>query len=138
VAVIAGMGEETIAEIVENADGMLDGARLILQPNVAAPYLRRHLNAAGWRILREELVRDGRRIYIIIEAQEGAQSLSEVEAEVGPALLDQKPPLLKDYAAFRLRVARKALSGAENGSDAENAAVLRREIEIWEDVDKCL
>ena len=73
-----------------------------------------------------------------LQGQEGAQSLSEVEAEVGPALLDQKPPLLKDYAAFRLRVARKALSGAENGSDAENAAVLRREIEIWEDVDKCL
>ena len=137
-AVIAGMGGETIAEIIEGAAGRLDGARLILQPNVAAPYLRKKLNACGLRIIREELVRDGRRIYLIIEAVEGEQSLSEKEAEVGPVLLEKKPALLKDYAAFRLRVAGKALSGAENGSDAGNMAALKREIAIWEEVDACL
>ena len=40
-AVIAGMGGETIAEIIEGSQGKLSGARLILQPNVAAPQLRR-------------------------------------------------------------------------------------------------
>ena len=34
-AVIAGMGGETIAHIIENSSGKLEGARLILQPNVA-------------------------------------------------------------------------------------------------------
>lgn len=137
-AVIAGMGGETIAEIIEGADGRLDGARLILQPNVAAPYLRGRLNACGYRISREALVRDGRRIYIIIEAAEGCQALTDMEIEVGPVFLKEKPALLKDYAAFRLRVARKALAGAENGSDPANVAALKKEIAIWEEVDACL
>ena len=53
-------------------------------------------------------------------------------------LLKQKPALLNDYTQFRLRVARKALAGAENGSDTENIEALRREIEIWEGVEACL
>ena len=136
-AVIAGMGGETIAGILERAEGRLDGARLILQPNVAAPQLRRRMNACGWRIAQEALVRDGRRIYLILAAVQGEQSLGERECTVGPVLLRERPPLLKDYAQFRLRVARKALGGAERGGDGESVAALRREIEIWEEVEAC-
>lgn len=137
-AVIAGMGGETISEILENSDGRLDGARLILQPNVAAPQLRRCLNARGWKIVNEALVRDGRRIYVIIEAHPGDQVLSEVEYEVGPVLLKNKTQELADYTAFRLRVARKALDGAQNGSNDETIDALKKEIMIWEDVERCL
>ena len=136
--VIAGMGGETIAEIIEGSEGRLKGSRLILQPNVAGPELRRRMNACGWRIIREELVRDGRRIYLIIEVIEGDQCLSDVQAEVGPVLLEKKPALLKDYAAFRIRVAKKALAGAQHGSDEAVIAALKKEIAIWEDVDACL
>ena len=137
-AVIAGMGGETIAEIVENSQGKLDSARLILQPNVAAPELRARLNACGWRIVDEELARDGRRVYLILAVERGAQRLNEEETEVGPALLAKKHPLLTDYARFHLRVARKALEGARAGSDAMAAAELERRIAIWEEVEKCL
>ncbi len=137
-AVIAGMGGETIAGIVEASAGRLDGARLILQPNVAANQLRRRLNGCGWRIADEALARDGRRIYPILVAVRGEQELSEVQAEAGPVLLERRSPLLADYAAFRLRVARKALDGALQGGDAANIEALRREIAIWEDVEKCL
>lgn len=137
-AVIAGMGGETIAGIVEASAGRLDGARLILQPNVAANQLRRRLNGCGWRIADEALARDGRRIYLILAAVRGEQELSEVQAEAGPVLLEKRPPLLADYAAFRLRVARKALDGALRGGDAADIEALRREIAIWEDVEKCL
>ena len=137
-AVIAGMGGETIAEIIEGSHGKLDGARLILQPNVAAPELRRRLNACGWMIADEALVRDGRRIYLMLEVRQGKQQLSDREYEVGPVLLKNKPELLADYAAFRIRVARKALLGAQNGNDQQVVDLLRREIEIWEDVEKCL
>ena len=137
-AVIAGMGGETIAEIIEGSCGKLDGARLILQPNVAAPYLRRKLNELGWMITGEELVRDGRRIYLVLEARQGKQLLSGQEYEVGPVLLKKKPELLADYAAFRIRVAKKALEGAQMGNDESIAAALKREIEIWEDVQACL
>ena len=86
-AVIAGMGGETIASIVEGSAGRLCGARLILQPNVALASLRRRLNKCGWRIVDEDLVRDGRRVYPILVAVEGAQQLSPLQAEAGPVLL---------------------------------------------------
>ena len=137
-AVIAGMGGETIASIVEESAGRLHGARLVLQPNVALASLRRRLNQCGWRIVDEDLVRDGRRIYPILMTTEGEQHLSELQAEAGPVLLERRPPLLADYTAFRLRVARKALSGAQQGGNAENIAELRREIKLWEEVEACL
>lgn len=137
-AVIAGMGGETIAEIVEGSQGRLRGSRLVLQPNVASPQLRRRLNGCGWRIIDERLVRDGRRIYLIIEACEGAQRLSDAEYEVGPLLMQSKPALMADYAAFRLRVARRALDGAQKGGDEACIAALKREIGIWEEVERCL
>ena len=137
-AVIAGMGGETIAGILENARGKLDSARLILQPNVAAPELRSRMNACGWRISDEQLARDGRRIYLILAAERGNQPLDEKQTEVGPILLRNRPSLLKDYAQFRLRVDRKALEGARAGSDAAIVAELEKRISIWEDVERCL
>jgi len=137
-AVIAGMGGETIAEILEASGGKLDGARLLLQPNVAAPYLRRRLNAFGWRITDEALVRDGRRIYVIIGVEPGEQRLSDAEYEVGPVLLKNHPEPIGDYARFRLRVAGKALEGALNGADETVVEGLRTEIKIWKGVEECL
>ncbi|MBQ3575086.1 MAG: SAM-dependent methyltransferase [Clostridia bacterium] len=136
--VIAGMGGETIADIIENSDGRLDGAVLLLQPNVAAPQLRRRLNNAGWMIVDEALPKDGRRIYPIIKAVQGKQQLTEAEAEAGPVILKNKPETLREYASFRIRVAGKALAGAENGAAEEQISALRREIAIWEDIEKCL
>ena len=138
VAVIAGMGGETISSIIQNAQGHLDGARLLLQPNVAAPQLRAALNRCGWRISREALARDGRRIYPIIEAVEGCQALNEAELEVGPTLLCEKPPLLRDYARFHIRIAEKALSGALRGGNAASISALEHTLEIWKDVEKWL
>jgi len=133
-AVIAGMGGETIAEIVENANGRLDGAKLILEPNVAAAQLRQRLNAAGWMIENEVLVRDGRRIYPILVAVQGSQQLTDVEQTVGPVLLKTRPALLNDYAAFRIRVLKKALLGAEKGSDTAMIGAIRSELSTWEGI----
>ena len=130
VAVVAGMGGQTIAGIVERGRDILSGSRLVLQPNVAAPELRARLRAAGFRITDETIVRDGRRLYIIIVAEAGEMRLTPEEAEVGPVLLRRRPPLLSDYAAFRLRVAGKALQGARRGHG--DAAAFEREISIWE------
>ena len=138
VAVIAGMGGETISSIIQNAQGHLDGARLLLQPNVAVPQLRAALNRCGWHISREALARDGRRIYPIIEAVEGCQALNEAELEVGPVLLREKPPLLRDYARFHIRIAEKALSGALRGGNAASISALEHTLEIWKDVEKWL
>ena len=134
VAVIAGMGGGTIARIIRAGREKLGAARLILQPNVGAPELRSALCACGYRITNECVARDGRRNYVIIEARPGGASYSERELIVGPVLLQKLPKELRPYAEFRLRVARKALQGAQAAEDAAQADALRREAGIWEEV----
>ncbi len=132
VAAIAGMGGQTIAGIVERGREVLRGARIVMQPNVAAPELRARLQAAGFCITHEAIARDGRRLYIVIAAQAGDMRLTPEEIEVGPVLLRSGAPELADYAAFRLRVARRALEGARKAR--RETRDFEREIEIWEAV----
>ncbi len=136
--VIAGMGGTTAAGIVERGREKLGDARLIFQANVANPELRERLMHAGYRISDERVVKDGRRHYIIMEAVPGQAAYDERELIVGPVLLKEKPSALAGYAEFRLRVARKALIGAERGGAEEEISALRKEIRIWEDVQACL
>lgn len=136
--VIAGMGGTTVAGIIERGREKLGDARLILQANVANPELRKRLTQAGYRISDERVVKDGRRYYIIIEAVPGCAKYSDAELMVGPVLLREKPETLAGYAEFRLRVARKALIGAEHGGETDIISELREEIRAWEDVQACL
>lgn len=133
-AVIAGMGGETIAHIIAHSNGMLDGAKMVLQPNVAAKQLRECLAHEGWKIIDEAFAKDGRRIYPVICAEKGSMSLDEREALIGPVFLKKRPALLEEYRQFRLRVLNKALRGASVGTDLQNIEELKREIEIWEGI----
>ena len=137
-AVIAGMGGTTIAGIIREGRDALGGARLVLQPNVAAPALRGELSAAGYAITDERVVQDGRRNYLILCAAPGKSDYGLKERIVGPVLLQRLPAELRPYAQFRLRVAKKALKGAEAAADAAQREPLEQEIAIWEEVlDAC-
>ena len=136
-AVIAGMGGATIAQIVREGRERLGSARLILQPNVAAPQLRRALSECGYAIDDERVARDGRRNYVVIAAKPGASDYDERQLIVGPVLLERMPEELMPYARFRLRVAKKALEGARASGDRTQSEPLLREIAIWEEVVSC-
>ena len=86
-------------------------------------------------ILREG--RDGRRNYVVICARPGSASYDERQRIVGPVLLERRPEELTPYAQFRLRVAKKALAGAQSAADRAQAEPLEREIAIWEEVLTC-
>lgn len=134
VAVIAGMGGETIAGIVERGLEKLGDAKLVMQPNVAAPFLRSEIARLGYKITDERIVRDGRRLYIIIAAEKGEAEYDDFQLNVGPILMEKKPAELFEYAIFRLNVAAKALKGIAPGSGEGGEMV--REKEIWEEVIK--
>ena len=135
---IAGMGGATIADIVRRGRDRLGQARLVLEPNVAAPQLRKSLSDCGYAITDERVVQDGRRNYVILRAEPGTSRYSERELVVGPVLLERMPPELEPYARFRLRVSRKALAGAERSADEAQILPLQREVEIWKEVCACL
>ena len=138
VTVIAGMGGVLIADIIKNGREMLGSSRLVLQPNVAARELRQTLMEQGYKITDEAIAPDGRRNYVIIAAEPGESRYSEKELIVGPILLKKLPDTLAPYAAFYLRVAQKALKGAERGGDDKQIDALNHEIAIWEEVAQCL
>lgn len=66
--VIAGMGGETIAEIIGNEKRPLDNINFILQPMTRSEYLRKWLYMNGFEIIREDAVVCDRFIYSVINA----------------------------------------------------------------------
>ena len=132
VAVIAGMGGETISGIIARGRDELADARLVLQPNVAAEDVRRQLTESGYAIRDEAVVRDGRRLYIIIAAEPGSMELNDMQLTVGPVLMEKKPDTLFEYADFRIRVAKKAMAELEKGG--HDGSRLAAELALWEEV----
>ena len=135
-AVIAGMGTATIMHILAGGWAALGEARLVLQPNLDAHILRAFLVENGYRVADEAIARAGLRHYVIIAAEKGSAAYSPMELACGPVLLKRGGPLFFSFAQFRLRVARKALAGAE-GADPARAGELRAEIAVWEDAERC-
>jgi tRNA (adenine22-N1)-methyltransferase len=83
---ILGMGGELIAGIVSSSRLAADpDVRLILQPMTKAAELRAALDALGFRIDGETVVRDGRRLYqVILACYDGVvRTSSPLELELG-------------------------------------------------------
>lgn len=126
---IAGMGGETIAAILTACPWAVAGEhRFLLQPMSAAEDLRAYLNGNGFRILGETLVKEGRSLYVVIEAVPGADTpYTPAELWAGRQLAD-RDPLRGAYLDKLLRRAESALAGAEASrreSDAARAETLQ-------------
>ena len=80
--VVAGMGGETITKILGECEFELDGIRLILQPMTKADVLRKWLTDYGYKIVSENGVAEGEKLYTIITAtaMPGCGFLTEFEA----------------------------------------------------------
>jgi tRNA (adenine22-N1)-methyltransferase len=96
IVVIAGMGGQTIIEILnDNPEVTRALTRLILQPMVAASTVRRWLEENGWYLVDECLVQDDGRLYEIVVAEQGKAIICEsVMYDIGPKLWNDKPELL--------------------------------------------
>ena len=67
--VCAGMGGETMVSILSNAPWLKSGKyRLILQCQTRNHLLRRYLSDNGWQIAREQVLKDGKFLYTVLEA----------------------------------------------------------------------
>lgn len=98
--IIAGMGGETIIEILENEKGC---KYFVLQMQTAHKELRKYLSAHGYIIQKESVCREGNKMYTALLAIRGeGEKLSETEMEIGPRLIEEKPPLFYEYVRYRL------------------------------------
>jgi tRNA (adenine22-N1)-methyltransferase len=119
--VIAGMGGETIAAILEAAPWTREKL-LILQPMTKSERLRGWLFHKGYRVLSEALVDDGG-LYEILTATGGHDCpYAPGELLTGHLALARLSPLFPARLAALIAKLNRAASGLENRTDAESAA----------------
>lgn len=96
--IIAGMGGETIASILQNAEWTKDDVLLILSPHTKQAVLRRFLTENGYYIRQEKLVKDAGRLYPVLVAQGGeAPAYSAAELHTGLFSHIKDDPLFAEY-----------------------------------------
>jgi tRNA (adenine22-N1)-methyltransferase len=82
--VIAGMGGETIAEIIANAPWIhREGVHFVLQPMTKADRLRKWLLVNGFEIQREDACACGRFVYTILSAIKAGEGKCLYEHDYG-------------------------------------------------------
>ncbi|MBQ8807978.1 MAG: SAM-dependent methyltransferase [Clostridia bacterium] len=98
--IIAGMGGENIAQILENEKGC---TYFVLQMQTAHRHLREYLSTHGYVIEKEAIAREGNKMYTALLATCGkSYELSQIQKEIGPFLIENRPPLFYDYVRYRL------------------------------------
>ena len=115
--VIAGMGGETIASILEGAPWTReDGVLLLLQPMTKTEYLRIWLADKGYHFTEERLVSDKSFLYPILCVKGGEARALTLEESYGGLLLD-KDPLWEQYLSQqmkKIRIRMEGLTHSEN------------------------
>ena len=135
VVTIAGMGGETIADILAAAPWTREeGHSYILQPMSGMDGLRRYLSHNGFTICRELLVPEGETLYVILLAQPGEMKpLSEGEIWVGRQREEMDSPLRGRYLEQELRKLRRAAEGLERSPRPEDVQKRKWfELAAWE------
>ena len=122
--VIAGMGGETIAGILEAAPWTKDKT-LILQPMTNAARLRRFLRKAGYIILDEATAAEERHLYTVIKATGGICKEDPIYDHISRPLLDRGGEEVEAYLDRVIAAQRKAYEGLRSaGRDTTEVETL--------------
>ncbi len=104
--VIAGMGGRLMCRILSEGRNVLaEAEELILEPQSEPEELRKCLTGLGFRIVREDMVKEAGKFYPLIRGVHGKdRELSPEELRYGPCLLRARHPLLLEYLRKNLRL----------------------------------
>ncbi|MBR3763026.1 MAG: SAM-dependent methyltransferase [Clostridia bacterium] len=120
---ITGMGGDTMSEIITRGADRLQGAVLVLSAHTELPLVRRAVMDIGYHLVREELCRAAGRFYVCWRAEPGRQDMPEDEIRYGRMLWETPSPLTAEYAAWRVRVNQKRLTGLRAAAVPDAAAI---------------
>ena len=124
--VCAGMGAETMISILEAAPWLRDRKyRLILQCQIKTYLLRRYLSRQGYDIREEQILRDGRFLYTVMEVQfdPGRGELTPGQWYIPPVMQEMPAPDFPEYfARVKKELDKIVTSRGENAPDWMQAA----------------
>lgn len=139
--VIAGMGGELIASILDDAPFIREkDIRLILQPMTKAEVLHKYLASAGFELLSERPVEEENKIYRILHCRYSGKirEITDIEAEFSPALLkEDRKTVRKMLFARKEQLAYIIREKKKSTNNTEKEEILLSEIEkLTENFDK--
>ncbi len=125
--VCAGMGGDTMISILEAAPWLKSEAyRLILQCQSKTPELRRYLSSSGYRITEEQVVRDGRFLYTVMEVcWQPGHPLTPGQCHFPPALLVNPGEEVPSYYRWVVGGLRKIVDNQKELADPFKAQALK-------------
>ncbi len=143
VVVMAGMGGLLIRDLLEaQPDVARATKKLVLQPMNNQAVLRRYLETAGFLITREDLAREGDRVYEIIVAEPGAMIVTTpLEYELGFEYYKHRHPLLGALIDRKIFLEQQIVSSTRGRTSAVAAKQFQESsmfIEKLNEVKKCL
>ena len=101
--VIAGMGKDTIIDILkENKDKLKLIDNLIVSSHSKIPELRKDINQLNFKIVKEKVVYDENKYYVVISYTKGKEKLTDRELLLGPILLNNKDKEVLEYYRYLL------------------------------------
>ncbi|MBR4933693.1 MAG: SAM-dependent methyltransferase [Clostridia bacterium] len=116
--IIAGMGGELIAEIIDKSEyTRIPGVRLILQPMSSLQELRGYLAEMGYATITEKLCRAADKYYTCIVCEyDGVQrEVPPVRLLVGDVVDDEADPLVNGFLDSTARKLRRKIKGRLEG-----------------------
>ncbi|MEZ4357298.1 MAG: class I SAM-dependent methyltransferase [Eubacteriales bacterium] len=119
---ICGLGGDLISNIIRGNIKIAKSADyLLISPHTSVAALRKCLNEAGFKILNEDLVKDGRWIYQLMLYVPGyEETYSENELEFGRINIKKGGPYLKQLIKKRIHEMQK-MGQTANGSTSKRA-----------------
>ena len=136
---IAGMGGNLITHILEAGRDKLSGnEKLILQPNVGEPVVRKWLMKNGYRIFAEQILKEDGHIYEIITAKKAASAVtySPLELEFGPFLIQQRSSVFIEKWQSEIGLRKRVISDMQRATHKDDVkiAAIQAEIKTIEEV----
>lgn len=136
--VIAGMGGETIAEIIGNSSAdKPENIRFILQPMTKVELLRKKLYEYQYEITGEYAVEDKDKIYVIISAERSADWKQLTESEALYGFFDDNDEVGKEYRSrekARLEKISGSLKSAGDMNGSQHYAALAQKMDNGADI----
>jgi len=136
-AVIAGMGAENICSILSEAKDRISNTTLILQPMKDIELLRKWLFENGFDILKEKVVKDKNRFYVIIKSTFLLDKISFTDKDIyiGRYIIDRTEEgyefLLKIKEKMQKIFKMKTINFLDTSHEEKILTMLEEELKKW-------